>query len=192
MPVPGSRCRRPVADAGLGARPPGGPRPQPRPPAAALCPPRAPPWRCGDARRGRPGGNREPHAGAAAMGQVLGFAHCKEAPSTASTTPDSTEGGNEESDFPELQVASEPPEEEEEEEDEDGVTAAGGEPRGPPPGTHFLLHRLSRRGVLQRAGPPLSSRLPSGPPTPPELRTPRGAPPGAGPPLGCQSPPQTS
>ncbi|XP_054855692.1 reticulon-2 isoform X2 [Eublepharis macularius] len=27
------------------------------------------------------------------MGQVLGFAHCKESPSTASTTPDSTEGG---------------------------------------------------------------------------------------------------
>ncbi|XP_026577272.1 reticulon-2 [Pseudonaja textilis] len=51
------------------------------------------------------------------MGQVLGFAHCKESPSTASTTPDSTDGANEESDFPELQTAREFSEEEEEEED---------------------------------------------------------------------------
>ncbi|XP_070620690.1 reticulon-2 isoform X2 [Erythrolamprus reginae] len=50
------------------------------------------------------------------MGQVLGFAHCKESPSTASTTPDSTDGANEESDFPELQTAREFSEEEEEEE----------------------------------------------------------------------------
>ncbi|KAM3829429.1 reticulon-2 [Vipera latastei] len=49
------------------------------------------------------------------MGQVLGFAHCKESPSTASTTPDSTDGANEESDFPELQTAREFSEEEEEE-----------------------------------------------------------------------------
>ncbi|KAM6428438.1 reticulon-2 isoform 2-T2 [Liasis olivaceus] len=48
------------------------------------------------------------------MGQVLGFAHCKESPSTASTTPDSTDGANEESDFPELQTAREFSEEEEE------------------------------------------------------------------------------
>ncbi|XP_042295116.1 reticulon-2-like [Sceloporus undulatus] len=50
------------------------------------------------------------------MGQVLGFAHCKESPSTASTTPDSTDGGNDESDFPELQTAREFSEDEEEEE----------------------------------------------------------------------------
>ncbi|XP_062995849.1 reticulon-2-like [Elgaria multicarinata webbii] len=49
------------------------------------------------------------------MGQVLGFAHCKESPSTASTTPDSTDGGNDESDFPELQTAREFSEDEEEE-----------------------------------------------------------------------------
>ncbi|KAJ7304263.1 hypothetical protein JRQ81_011804 [Phrynocephalus forsythii] len=48
------------------------------------------------------------------MGQVLGFAHCKESPSTASTTPDSTDGGNDESDFPELQTAREYSEDEEE------------------------------------------------------------------------------
>ncbi|XP_078236237.1 reticulon-2 isoform X1 [Pogona vitticeps] len=48
------------------------------------------------------------------MGQVLGFAHCKESPSTASTTPDSTDGGNDESDFPELQTAREFSEDEEE------------------------------------------------------------------------------
>ncbi|XP_053124067.1 reticulon-2 isoform X2 [Hemicordylus capensis] len=55
------------------------------------------------------------------MGQVLGFAHCKESPSTASTTPDSTDGGNDESDFPELQTAQEFSEEEEEEEEEASV-----------------------------------------------------------------------
>ncbi|XP_069500795.1 reticulon-2 [Ambystoma mexicanum] len=52
------------------------------------------------------------------MGQVLGFAHCKDAPSTASSTPDSTpeatDGGNDESDFPELQTAREFSEDEEE------------------------------------------------------------------------------
>ncbi|XP_073674264.1 reticulon-2a isoform X1 [Garra rufa] len=44
------------------------------------------------------------------MGQVLGFSHCKEF-GTVSSTPDSTppcsDGGNEESDFPELQTARE-------------------------------------------------------------------------------------
>ncbi|XP_029474933.1 uncharacterized protein LOC115100556 [Rhinatrema bivittatum] len=52
------------------------------------------------------------------MGQVLGFAHCKEAPSTASSTPDSTpsatDAANDESDFPELQTAREFSEDEEE------------------------------------------------------------------------------
>ncbi|KAM3656361.1 LOW QUALITY PROTEIN: reticulon-1-A-like [Ammospiza maritima maritima] len=48
------------------------------------------------------------------MGQVLGFAHCKEAPSTASTTPDSTEGGPEDPPpFPE------PPEDEDDDDDDD-------------------------------------------------------------------------
>uniref|UniRef100_A0A8C6F4S0 Reticulon n=1 Tax=Monodon monoceros TaxID=40151 RepID=A0A8C6F4S0_MONMO len=50
------------------------------------------------------------------MGQVLPvFAHCKEAPSTASSTPDSTEGGNDDSDFRELHTAREFSEEDEEE-----------------------------------------------------------------------------
>ncbi|XP_023355839.1 reticulon-2 isoform X3 [Sarcophilus harrisii] len=50
------------------------------------------------------------------MGQVLPvFAHCKEAPSTASSTPDSTDGGNEDSDFRELHTAREFSEDEEEE-----------------------------------------------------------------------------
>ncbi|XP_040832078.1 reticulon-2 isoform X1 [Ochotona curzoniae] len=50
------------------------------------------------------------------MGQVLPvFAHCKEAPSTASSTPDSTEGGSEHSDFRELHTAREFSDEEEEE-----------------------------------------------------------------------------
>uniref|UniRef100_A0A803T2D3 Uncharacterized protein n=1 Tax=Anolis carolinensis TaxID=28377 RepID=A0A803T2D3_ANOCA len=40
----------------------------------------------------------------------------EESPSTASTTPDSTDGGNDESDFPELQTAREFSEDEEEEE----------------------------------------------------------------------------
>ncbi|KAM8793975.1 reticulon-2 [Eudromia elegans] len=65
------------------------------------------------------------------MGQLLGFAHCKESPSTASTTPDSTEGGAE--DFPELPPAPEPPEEEEEEEEgeegDEGGGARGGRGR---------------------------------------------------------------
>uniref|UniRef100_A0A250YIK0 Reticulon n=1 Tax=Castor canadensis TaxID=51338 RepID=A0A250YIK0_CASCN len=52
------------------------------------------------------------------MGQVLPvFAHCKEAPSTASSTPDSTEGGNDDSDFRELHTAREFSEDEEDEEE---------------------------------------------------------------------------
>nr|XP_031314731.1 reticulon-2 isoform X1 [Camelus dromedarius] len=50
------------------------------------------------------------------MGQVLPvFAHCKEAPSTASSTPDSTEGGNDDSDFRELHTAREFSEDDEDE-----------------------------------------------------------------------------
>ncbi|XP_069631733.1 reticulon-2-like [Haliaeetus albicilla] len=157
---------------GTGSPAPSPARCRPAPAAPALCPPppRAPSWCCGDARRGWPGGNgaegnREPHAGAAAMGQVLGFAHCKEAPSTASTTPDSTEGGNEESDFPELQAALEPPEEEEE--DEDG--AAGG---GPPRELTFSYIAFRAGGEANEPGPRCRRdsrrgrppRLSSGPP----------------------------
>ncbi|XP_074789588.1 reticulon-2 [Athene noctua] len=87
------------------------------------------------------------------MGQVLGFAHCKEAPSTASTTPDSTEGGNEESDFPELQAAPEPPEEEEEDEDEDGATAAGGGSRGSPWELTFSYIAFRGGGPPNEPGP---------------------------------------
>ncbi|XP_042661455.1 reticulon-2 isoform X2 [Tyto alba] len=87
------------------------------------------------------------------MGQVLGFAHCKEAPSTASTTPDSTEGGNEESDFPELQASPEPPEEEEEDEDEDGVTAARGEPWGHPRELTFSYIAFRGGGPPNEPGP---------------------------------------
>ncbi|KAM6389894.1 LOW QUALITY PROTEIN: reticulon-2-like [Rhynochetos jubatus] len=128
------------------------------------------------------------------MGQVLGFAHCKEAPSTASTTPDSTEGGNEEPDFP-LQAAPEPPEEEEE--DEGGGNSGGGTP-GPPRELTFSYiafsggggppnepgprsRRDSRRGRplrLSSGGPPQGldphlaprapPRHPEEPPAPPE------------------------
>ncbi|KAM6307791.1 reticulon-2 [Podargus strigoides] len=87
------------------------------------------------------------------MGQVLGFAHCKEAPSTASTTPDSTEGGNEESEFPELQAAPEPPEEEEEDEDEDGATAAGGGPWGSPRELTFSYIAFRGGGPSNEPGP---------------------------------------
>ncbi|XP_026867800.2 reticulon-2a isoform X1 [Electrophorus electricus] len=57
------------------------------------------------------------------MGQVLGFSHCKELGSVSSTpdsTPPCTDGGNEESDFPELLTAREWSEDEEGPEDEDG------------------------------------------------------------------------
>ncbi|XP_029862365.1 reticulon-2-like [Aquila chrysaetos chrysaetos] len=111
------------------------------------------------------------------MGQVLGFAHCKEAPSTASTTPDSTEGGNEESDFPELQAAPEPPEKEEE--DEDG--AVGG---GPPRELTFSYIAFRAGGGANEPGPRCRRDSRRGRPPPPELGAPRGVPPGAGPPLG--------
>ncbi|XP_026082398.1 reticulon-2-like isoform X1 [Carassius auratus] len=56
------------------------------------------------------------------MGQVLGFSHCKEF-GTVSSTPDSTppcsDGGNEESDFPELQTAREWSDDDEGLEDDD-------------------------------------------------------------------------
>ncbi|KAK1150806.1 reticulon-2-like isoform X1 [Acipenser oxyrinchus oxyrinchus] len=57
------------------------------------------------------------------MGQVLGFAHCKESGSISTTpdsTPSSTEGGDEESEFPELQTALDWSKDEEEEEEEEG------------------------------------------------------------------------
>ncbi|XP_036453105.1 reticulon-2a [Colossoma macropomum] len=57
------------------------------------------------------------------MGQVLGFSHCKEFGSVSSTpdsTPPCTDGGNEESDFPELITAREWSEDEEGPEDDDG------------------------------------------------------------------------
>ncbi|XP_045387372.1 reticulon-2 [Lemur catta] len=68
-------------------------------------------------RAARPEWAGGPDAGPrGAMGQVLPvFAHCKEAPSTASSTPDSTEGGNDDSDFRELHTAREFSEDEEEE-----------------------------------------------------------------------------
>ncbi|GAB0201931.1 reticulon-2 [Grus japonensis] len=124
------------------------------------------------------------------MGQVLGFAHCKEAPSTASTTPDSTEGGNEESDFPELQAAPEPPEEEEEDEDEDGATAAGGGPRGSPRELTFSYIAFRGGGPHNEPGPRCrrdsrrgrSSRLSSGPPG--------GSPRGPDPHLAARAPPK--
>ncbi|XP_075771379.1 reticulon-2 isoform X1 [Pelodiscus sinensis] len=91
------------------------------------------------------------------MGQVLGFAHCKESPSTASTTPDSTDGGNEESDFPELQTAREFSEDEDEETSVDWgtpreltfsyITIAGGPDASPPsePGPRGRRDSLARR-----------------------------------------------
>ncbi|XP_073177817.1 reticulon-2 isoform X3 [Lepidochelys kempii] len=98
------------------------------------------------------------------MGQVLGFAHCKESPSTVSTTPDSTDGGNDESDFPELQTAREFSEDEEEETSLDWgtpreltfsyITFAGGPDAIPPsePGPRGRRDSLARRmrGPLPR------------------------------------------
>ncbi|XP_067412617.1 reticulon-2 isoform X1 [Emydura macquarii macquarii] len=98
------------------------------------------------------------------MGQVLGFAHCKESPSTASTTPDSTDGGNDESDFPELQTAREFSEDEEDETSLDWgtpreltfsyITFAGGPDASPPgePGPRARRDSLARRarGPLPR------------------------------------------
>ncbi|KAJ8354117.1 hypothetical protein SKAU_G00216840 [Synaphobranchus kaupii] len=61
------------------------------------------------------------------MGQVLGFSHCKEFGSVSSTpdsTPPCTDGGNEESDFPELQTAREWSEDEYGGEDDEGGTSS--------------------------------------------------------------------
>ncbi|KAI1893241.1 hypothetical protein AGOR_G00121680 [Albula goreensis] len=61
------------------------------------------------------------------MGQVLGFSHCKEFGSVSSTpdsTPPCTDGGNEESDFPELQTAREWSEDEDGGEDDEGGTSS--------------------------------------------------------------------
>ncbi|KAK7171514.1 hypothetical protein R3I93_003961 [Phoxinus phoxinus] len=61
------------------------------------------------------------------MGQVLGFSHCKEL-GTVNSTPDSTpscsDGGNEESDFPELQTAREWSDDEEGLEDDDACLSS--------------------------------------------------------------------
>ncbi|KAM6032830.1 LOW QUALITY PROTEIN: reticulon-2 [Theristicus caerulescens] len=124
------------------------------------------------------------------MGQVLGFAHCKEAPSTASTTPDSTEGGNEESDFPELQEAPEPPEEEEE--DEDGAAAAGGGPRGPPRELTFSYIAFRGGGPPNEPGP--RCRRDSRRGRPPRLSSgpPGGSPRGPDPRLAARAPPKRS
>ncbi|XP_038237712.1 reticulon-2 isoform X3 [Dermochelys coriacea] len=98
------------------------------------------------------------------MGQVLGFAHCKESPSTVSTTPDSTDGGNDESDFPELQTAREFSEDEDEETSLDWgtpreltfsyITFAGGPDAIPPsePSPRGRRDSLARRmrGPLPR------------------------------------------
>ncbi|KAM9168576.1 LOW QUALITY PROTEIN: reticulon-2-like [Mergus octosetaceus] len=104
------------------------------------------------------------------MGQVLGFAHCKEAPSTASTTPDSTEGDPEEPDFPELQAAPEP---QEEEEDEDAEVAAGGG-RGPP-------RELTFSYIAFSGGGPPGEPAPRGRRDPRRGRPPRLNPPPRGP-----------
>ncbi|KAM9168574.1 LOW QUALITY PROTEIN: reticulon-3-like [Mergus octosetaceus] len=139
------------------------------------------------------------------MGQVLGC-HCKEAPSTASTTPDSTEGDPEEPDFPELQAAPEPPEEEEE--DEDAEVAAGGG-RGPPRELTFSYIAFSggapgepaprgrrdpRRGRPPRLNPPPRGPDPRASARAPPTKCPGGPGGGsfaapAGPPPAARSPP---
>ncbi|XP_064158087.1 reticulon-2a [Anguilla rostrata] len=61
------------------------------------------------------------------MGQVLGFSHCKEFGSVSSTpdsSPPCTDGGNEESDFPELQTAREWSDDEYGGEDDEGGTSS--------------------------------------------------------------------
>ncbi|XP_060744693.1 reticulon-2a isoform X1 [Tachysurus vachellii] len=66
------------------------------------------------------------------MGQVLGFSHCKEFGSVSSTpdsTPPCTDGGNEESDFPELLTAREWSEDEEGPEDDFSSSSMWGTPR---------------------------------------------------------------
>lgn len=107
------------------------------------------------------------------MGQVLGFGHCKEAPSTASTTPDSTEGGPEEPDFPELQAAQPPPEEEEEE--DEGVGGAlleGGGRYGPPPRELTFSYIAFPLPSPNPQGPPPDPHLPNPPRTPPLTQSP--------------------
>ncbi|CAN8178527.1 unnamed protein product [Coccothraustes coccothraustes] len=92
------------------------------------------------------------------MGQVLGFAHCKEAPSTASSTPDSTE------------AAGAPEEEEEEEEDED---EEGSPPRDAPSPRELTFSYIAFGGGRGGGGgggaphPPRRGRAPP-PPAPPE------------------------
>ncbi|KAK5868670.1 hypothetical protein PBY51_009664 [Eleginops maclovinus] len=61
------------------------------------------------------------------MGQVLGFSHCQEYGSVASTpdsTPPCTDGGNEESEICELQTAREWSDDEEGEDDEEGLLSS--------------------------------------------------------------------
>ncbi|EMP27238.1 Reticulon-2 [Chelonia mydas] len=93
-----------------------------------------------------------------------GSLHTEESPSTVSTTPDSTDGGNDESDFPELQTAREFSEDEEEETSLDWgtpreltfsyITFAGGPDAIPPsePGPRGRRDSLARRmrGPLPR------------------------------------------
>ncbi|KAM4879770.1 reticulon-2 [Sylvia borin] len=143
------------------------------------------------------------------MGQVLGFAHCKEAPSTASTTPDSTEGGNEDSDFPPL-PSPEPPEEEEEGDDDDdeddddedeearaaaaaAAAAARGHPRDPPRELTFSYIAFlggAPPGPPNRRDPPRRGRAPrlssGGSPRGPDPQVPARTPPkrAPGPPEG--------
>ncbi|XP_066494244.1 uncharacterized protein [Tiliqua scincoides] len=138
----------------------------PRTPACC-CPARPGPppdpraWRAAGAGWGR---GDEPEAAAAAEEEEGGIPHgprggrlgpwgrswdlptaVEESPSTASTTPDSTDGGNDESDFPELQTAREFSEDEEEASVEWGtpreltfsyITIAGGASSSPPLGDH--------------------------------------------------------
>ncbi|XP_061875627.1 reticulon-2 isoform X2 [Colius striatus] len=120
------------------------------------------------------------------MGQVLGFAHCKEAPSTASTTPDSMEGGNEESDFPELQAAPEPPEEEEEDEDEDGEAAEGS--RGSPWELTFSYIAFRGEGPHNEPGPRCRRDFRRGRPPRLSSRPPGGSPRGQDPRLAARAP----
>ncbi|XP_010773956.1 reticulon-2a [Notothenia coriiceps] len=61
------------------------------------------------------------------MGQVLGFSHCQEYGSVASTpdsTPPCTDGGNDESELCELQTAREWSDDEEEEDDDEGLLSS--------------------------------------------------------------------
>ncbi|XP_064293435.1 reticulon-2 isoform X2 [Phalacrocorax carbo] len=114
----------------------------------------------------------------------------EEAPSTASTTPDSTEGGNEEPDFPQLQAAPEPPEEEEEDEDEDGATVAGEGSRRPPRELTFSYIAFRGGGPPNEPGP--RCRRDSRRGRPPRLSSgpPGGSPRGQDPRLAAKAPPK--